>query len=347
MPDCLIGLGSNQGDRRAILDAAVARLAAHQPIRITAVSAWRETMPVGGPPVQPLFLNGALTLQTSLGPRELLTLLEQVESELGRQRSGRWGPRTIDLDLLLYGELVLHTPSLVIPHPRMAWRRFVLEPAAEVAGAMLHPAIRWTVARLLEHLNSARPYVAVTGPIAAGKTRLAQRLAAAISARPIVECPAWPRLNAFYADPASHAWQTELEFLRQRARLLDAAATVWSEARWVVSDFWFDQSAAFARAWLPEKQLPAFLEQYEQLRRVVVQPKLTVLLDAPAEQLLARVRRRGRICERHLTREQLVRIHQAVEEQAGRPGLGPVLHSSGDDPEAVFAEVLAAVRGME
>ena len=347
MAGCLIGLGSNLGNRQETLDRAVARLSRLPNVLLVARSRWHETAPVGGPPGQGPFLNGAVLLETSLEPEALLSLLKTIETDLGRSPAERWGPRPLDLDLLLYGGLVLQTPALVLPHPRMAWRRFVLEPAAEVAGAMLHPAIRWTVARLLEHLNSARPYVAVTGPIAAGKTRLAQRLAAAISARPIVECPAWPRLNAFYADPASHAWQTELEFLRQRARLLDAAATVWSEARWVVSDFWFDQSAAFARAWLPEKQLPAFLEQYEQLRRVVVQPKLTVLLDAPAEQLLARVRRRGRICERHLTREQLVRIHQAVEEQAGRPGLGPVLHSSGDDPEAVFAEVLAAVRGME
>ena len=196
----------------------------------------------------------------------MLTLLQGVEAELGRQRAERWGPRSIDLDLLLYDELVLDTPALVIPHPRMACRRFVLEPAAEVAGAMLHPTIRWTVARLLEHLNTARPYVAVTGPIAAGKTHLAERLAAAIPARLILEKPDWARLDAFYADPASHARQVETAFVTERFQLLDAAAKAWSDSRWVVSDFWFDQSAAFARAWLPEAQRPAFLEQYERSR---------------------------------------------------------------------------------
>ena len=189
MSVCLIGLGSNQGDRRAFLDAAVARFVACPWIKLIAVSAWRETAPAGGPPGQPRFLNGALTLQTSLEPHELLALTQQIESDLGRRRTERWGPRTVDLDILLYGERVLHTPSLTIPHPRMAWRRFVLEPAAEVAGAMPHPTIRWTVARLLEHLDSARPYVAVTGPIAAGKTWLAKRLAAALSARLISERP--------------------------------------------------------------------------------------------------------------------------------------------------------------
>jgi len=114
-----------------------------------------------------------------------------------------------------------------------------------------------------------------------------------------------------------------------------------------VSDFWFDQSAAFARAWLSAEQLPAYLEQYEQLHRDVLQPKLIVLLDAPAEMLVTRVRGRGRKCEQRLTGEQLDRIRQALREQAGRPDLGPVLHAGGDDQEAVFAEVLAAVRGME
>jgi deoxyadenosine/deoxycytidine kinase len=117
--------------------------------------------------------------------------------------------------------------------------------------------------------------------------------------------------------------------------------------RWTVSDFWFGQSAAFARAWLPAEQLPAFLEDFEQSRREVVPPKLIVWLDPATEELLARVRRRGRTCERHLTREQLDRIRQALREQVSQPGLGPVLRAPSGDPEAVFAEVLAAVRGME
>ncbi len=84
MPVCLIGLGSNQGDRRAILEAAVARLAAHREVEIIARSAWHETTPVGGPPGQPKFLNGALTLRTTLAPHDLLAHMQQVEDALGR-----------------------------------------------------------------------------------------------------------------------------------------------------------------------------------------------------------------------------------------------------------------------
>lgn len=368
MPICLISLGSNEGDRQANLDAATARLAGHAGIRLVARSSWRETAAVGGTAGQNDFLNGAVKVETSLPPQEVLTCLQQIEGELGRRRAERWGPRTIDLDLLLYDDLVLSTPELTLPHPRMAWRRFVLEPAAEVAGSMLHPTIGWSVARLLAHLNESMPYVAVTGPIAAGKTRLAERLAGAISAELILEQPDWPRLDAFYADPAGHAWTTELEFLDERTRLLAETAEtkgpelffrkqrapkpqspekrVLTPFSWAVSDFWFDQSAAFARAWLPAERLGAFLQRYERLRETIVQPRLIVLLDAPANELTRRIYGRGRECERRLTAAQLERIRQAVIDQAARPDVGPVLRG-GDDQDAVFVEVLAAVRGME
>jgi 2-amino-4-hydroxy-6-hydroxymethyldihydropteridine diphosphokinase len=347
MSICLISLGSNEGDRQEKLVEATDRLAAHPRIRLVARSSWRETAAVGGPSGQSNFLNGAVKLETSLAPHELLGCLQQIEGDLGRRRTERWGPRPIDLDLLLYDELVLATPELVLPHPRMAWRRFVLEPAAEVAGSMVHPAIGWNVARLLAHLDESMPYVAVTGPIAAGKTRLAERLAGAISGRLILEQPDWSRLDAFYAAPAGHAWATELEFLEERGRLLAAEAPQWANRRWVVSDFWFDQSAAFARAWLPGERLETFLERYERLRQAVVLPRLIVLLDAPADELLARIRGRGRECERRLTAAQLERIRHAVIEQAARPDVGPVLRAGDDHTDVVFAEVLAAVRGME
>jgi 2-amino-4-hydroxy-6-hydroxymethyldihydropteridine diphosphokinase len=360
MSVCLISLGSNLGNRQENLDAAVARLAAHPGIRLLGSSKWHATAPVGGPAGQGDFLNGALKLETTLTPHELLGCLQQIENQLGRRRAERWGPRPLDLDLLLYDELILTTPALVVPHPRMAWRRFVLEPAAEAGGSMIHPTIGWSIARLVEHLNDSMPYVAITGPIAAGKSRLAERLARTISGRLISEQPDWSRLDAFYADPANHAWKMELQFLDERTRLLETKVSgTFLSARekradeqrfltpFFVSDFWFDQSAAFARAWLPVERLREYLEKYERLRRTVVAPRLIVLLDAPADELWARVRQRGRPCERHLSVEALARIRQAVLQEAERPGVGPVLRAGSDDADAVFAEVLAAVRGME
>jgi 2-amino-4-hydroxy-6-hydroxymethyldihydropteridine diphosphokinase len=152
MADCLISLGSNLGDRQAILDAAVARLREHPAISELRCSRWHETLPVGGPAGQPPYLNGAARLETSLSPRELLVLLQEIENQFGRQRFERWGPRTLDLDLLLYDDLVINTPELALPHPRMPERRFVLEPALEVAAEMVHPTTGRSIARLLQSL---------------------------------------------------------------------------------------------------------------------------------------------------------------------------------------------------
>jgi 2-amino-4-hydroxy-6-hydroxymethyldihydropteridine diphosphokinase len=344
MPACLIALGSNQGNRQETLDAAIGLLAEHPQIKILAKSAWRETSPIGGPAGQLPFLNGAAKLETLLGPHDLLRLLQQIENQLGRRREERWGPRTIDLDLLLYDEWTANEPSLVLPHPRMAWRRFVLEPAAEIAGSMRHPTIGWSVEQLLEHLNTAAPYLAVTGPIAAGKTQLARRLATSLSWRLIVERPDWKRLEVFYADTAAHAWEMELEFLEHRAELLAEKSLT---ASWTVSDFWFDQSAAFARSWLPSERWEEYERRYGEYHRTMPRPKLIVLLDAPAEELYSRVRRRGRECERPVAKESLERIRQEIRKQTALPDVGPVLCIDGGDSESAYAETLAAVQGME
>ena len=156
--------GIESGDRQRLLDAAVERLAATNGVQSVRASSWHETQPVGGPADQPPFLNGAAVVETSLSPELLLARLEQIEQELGRDRSVHWGPRTIDLDLLLFDEIVMHTPKLVLPHPRMALRRFVLEPAAEVAPSMLHPTFGWTKGNFTDHLRTVMPYVAPSVP---------------------------------------------------------------------------------------------------------------------------------------------------------------------------------------
>jgi 2-amino-4-hydroxy-6-hydroxymethyldihydropteridine diphosphokinase len=127
-----IGLGANLGDREKSLREAVERLAAEAGIDVVAVSSFRETDPVGYAE-QPPFLNGAVALETELAPRELLARLLTIERALGRERGGpRYGPRTIDLDLLLYGDETVDEPGLSVPHPRLAERRFALEPLVEL-----------------------------------------------------------------------------------------------------------------------------------------------------------------------------------------------------------------------
>jgi 3-oxoacyl-[acyl-carrier protein] reductase len=145
-----IALGSNLGDRRRLLDEALRLLAEHPRVRITAVSSYHETEPVGGPPGQGPYLNAAAELQTDLAPPELLRLLLEVEGQLGRVRKERFGPRTIDLDLLLYGDTTGDDETLTLPHPRMHERLFVLRPLAEIAPRVRHPRLGLTVREMLE-----------------------------------------------------------------------------------------------------------------------------------------------------------------------------------------------------
>ena len=152
-----IGVGSNLGDREATIRAAVARLGASPGIRIIQCSALIETQPVGPP--QPNYLNGALEVETSLAASGLLSELLRVERELGRVRDPgvRMGPRTIDLDLLLYGDLVTDEPGLAVPHPRMPERAFVLIPLAGIAPNAVNPRCGRTVASLARDLVVAHP----------------------------------------------------------------------------------------------------------------------------------------------------------------------------------------------
>jgi 2-amino-4-hydroxy-6-hydroxymethyldihydropteridine diphosphokinase len=134
-----VGLGANLGDRSAMLRAALEQLAAEPGVSLVAVSSVRETDPVG-PVDQPRFLNAAAALETELSPRELLDRLLGIERRLGRTREGpRFGPRTIDLDLLLYGEERLDEPGLELPHPRLHERLFALEPLFELDPSLVVP----------------------------------------------------------------------------------------------------------------------------------------------------------------------------------------------------------------
>jgi 2-amino-4-hydroxy-6-hydroxymethyldihydropteridine diphosphokinase len=150
----IIGLGSNLGDRRAALDGALAALAETPGVRVRLVSSFHETEPVGGPPGQGTYLNAAAMLQTTLDPLSLLHILQAIEARFGRVRTVHWGERTLDLDLLLFDDRIIRSPELTVPHPRLAQRRFVLEPLAEVAPEAVEPASGRTVSELLRQLDA-------------------------------------------------------------------------------------------------------------------------------------------------------------------------------------------------
>lgn len=144
-----IGIGSNIGDRKGNCLQAVEFLA--EAGRVIAVSSLYYTEPVGYGE-QEDFINAVAALETDCSPTELLASCQAIEDRLGRRRSVRWGPRTADLDILLYGDLVMSRPELVIPHSSMATRKFVLAPLAEIAPEAMHPVLRKTAEQLLREL---------------------------------------------------------------------------------------------------------------------------------------------------------------------------------------------------
>jgi 2-amino-4-hydroxy-6-hydroxymethyldihydropteridine diphosphokinase len=142
-----VALGSNLGDRRAHLDFAVAKL--RSLLRHVAVSRYHDTVPVGITGPQPLYLNAAATGEATLSARDLLDALLAIEAARGRERPFPNAPRTLDLDLILYGDLVIDGPGLTVPHPRFRERRFVLEPLAEIAPEAVDPVTGRTIRELL------------------------------------------------------------------------------------------------------------------------------------------------------------------------------------------------------
>ncbi len=158
MPDVVtayIALGSNLGDRRAMLDGALARLRLQPGVEVICVSSYHETEPVG-PAGQGKYLNAAAELRTTLDAKQILGMLQAIEKQLGRVRAERFGPRTLDLDLLLYGTEIVQSDELTVPHPRMYERAFVLEPLVEIAPLAVHPVLQSTVKDLLDRLKSPR-----------------------------------------------------------------------------------------------------------------------------------------------------------------------------------------------
>lgn len=226
MAKVLLALGSNLGEREKNLEQALAASAELPGTQLLARSPLVETVPVGGPAGQGAYLNAAALASTVLSPQELLQKLLGIEAELGRVRNRRWDSRRIDLDILLYDDLVLAAPEMSIPHPRLVQRRFVLEPAAKIAPWMIHPPSGWTVARLLDQLDGGADFVAVAAVDSAAAERLARQTARRLNLpfRPGVA----DSTNA-PGDLCVRSWAPEMDEARRRPKLILAQASSGSD----------------------------------------------------------------------------------------------------------------------
>jgi 2-amino-4-hydroxy-6-hydroxymethyldihydropteridine diphosphokinase len=366
MPTVYLGLGANLGEREANIRRALEMLA-ERGVGVRVVSALIETEPVGGPSGQPMFLNGAALVETDLSPRELLEACGEVESALGRDRSGgRWAARPIDIDILVYGQRVIDAPDLTVPHPRMAERGFVLEPLAEIAPGLSVPGTGRTVAELWAAYNaeSSRPawkarsvpwrHIAVEGPMGVGKTTLAARLAHELGYRLVLESPETnPFLPMMYKDRRRWAFHAQVAFLLDRWRQLSGLAQGDLFAPGAVADYFFEKDRIFAGINLSVEELVLYLRLEEGMGERLPRPDAVIYLRARLPALLERVRRRGVAYE--LGEElpaYLERISAAYAEHFRRSGAARVLVVDTDDMDLVrgrgeLEAVIGALAALE
>jgi 2-amino-4-hydroxy-6-hydroxymethyldihydropteridine diphosphokinase len=334
----LIGAGSNLGDRAATLRAASDALAGSKDIRLLAQSQWRETRPVGGPSGQADYLNAAFLIETMLQPHPLLERLLQIEAHFGRQRHERWAARTLDLDLLLYDNQIIHLPDLVVPHPRLVVRRFVLEPAAEIAPDLIEPTTGWTIRQLADHLRTAAKHVAVLGSPSDFARQIAFRVAQSLSAQLLTDDMVCESQSSAVSSGLTLAAQ--IKFADRRVALLQSAGRVSGGRGWIVSDFGFGESLALAELTLAPSDYERFCAHWRRLDALIAPPRFVAAIDPSAEP----INQTGKTPAAKTAREQ---YQLALTNWTHQPGHGPILHLPKTDRDALAAEIVAAAQATE
>ncbi len=325
-----ISLGSNLGDRWAILQGAIGALAKTPGVALDAVSSFHETQPVGGPPGQGPFLNAAARLETDLDPHQLLAALHGIENQVGRIRTVRWGERTLDLDILIYGTKFLDTKELKLPHPRLALRRFVLAPLGEIAPTIVDTMTKRTIADMLANLDRKPRLVAIDGSKGRRKEAVFRRLVEELPGFGIAEADMEPPEVERGGEP----FVAIAEALERKARALKASHWAGETLRvpWIVADYFlhFDfLRASSANLWKDRPQSDveskARLNVHREWKHQVAGRSAVALSPTFAV------------------------ILPGDEEVPRRPGLTtiPRLWPESDDPDAIVAEVVATCRGIE
>jgi 2-amino-4-hydroxy-6-hydroxymethyldihydropteridine diphosphokinase len=315
-----IGLGSNLGDRQRAIGGALHALGRTPGVNVVRVSDTCETLPLGEAP-QPHYLNAVAEIATTLGPLELLKTLRTVEDLLGRVRRERWGPRTIDLDLLLYGRQNIRLPELIVPHPQMHLRSFVLDGLCQLDPNLVHPLLDEPVSELSARLgggdfildSDAPQLVSVAGLIGVGKTTLVRRLATVLEGTILLEpYDTNPFLPQVYAGKKELALDSQLYFLVNRAAQL--APDALTPGRVFLTDYVFEKELIYARRLQDAEQLKLYEQIYLSFVEKVATPALVIYLHDTPERCLARIHRRNRPYEQRIELSFLESLHVDYEE---------------------------------
>jgi 2-amino-4-hydroxy-6-hydroxymethyldihydropteridine diphosphokinase len=314
-----IGLGSNLGDRQRYIDSGIKMLAGAPELRLLRVSDVIESPPLSQDD-QPNYLNAVAEVQTQLNAHGLLKTLGEIEILLGRRRKEKWGPRTIDLDLLIFGDEILNEPNLTVPHPQMHLRLFALKGLSQLNAGLLHPVLDASVAELAERLNGRdfaldpqRPQlVCVSGIIGVGKTTLAEKLAKELGCRILREpYDTNPYMPQVYAGKKELALDSQLYFLDGRIKQLDKGAL--APGRIVVSDYVFDKELIYARRLLSEEQLALYEDIHASMAGKAARPVLVIYLRDTVRTCLERIHRRNRPYEQRIENAFLEALNEDYE----------------------------------
>jgi len=301
-----IGLGSNLGDRKNYIDKALQLLRETPDVTVERVSAIVETKPLSDAE-QPKYFNCVAEIRTSFSPEKLHQRLIGVENSLGRERKQKWASRTIDLDLLLFGNEVINSEKLTVPHSQMHLRSFVLSGLCELNPKLKHPVLNETVDTLAGRLNGGdfairpdRPQlISIAGNIGAGKTTLTKILAEAFKCPAIFEAyDTNPFLAKVYAGNHDLALDSQLYFLFTRLEQLKPASL--EKGKPVVTDYLFEKEQIYAKLLLNAEQLALYQKFYSIVSPVVADPVLVIHLQNPPIQCLERIHKRSRPYEQRI-----------------------------------------------
>ena len=337
-----IGLGSNLGNRESTITRAVKMLNDTEGTEVARVSDLIETAPLGRMN-QPKYINAVAEIKTSLTAEDLHKHLLHIETSLGRQRNEKWSPRTIDLDLLLFGSHVINHPSLTVPHPQMHLRSFVLKGLCRLNPELSHPVIgepmKELAARLADTDFVPDPHlpqlVSIAGIIGVGKTTLTEKLSDLLGAKPIFEAyDTNPYLSDVYAGQKQLALDSQLYFLTSRAAQLNR--TILANKRIIISDYIFDKELIYARRLLNARQLTLYEQVYPPFVTIVTAPVLVIYLTDSAKNCLDRIHRRNRPYEQDIKKQFLEALAADYEQLFADWKTSPVIRkqASGLDKSA-------------
>ena len=301
-----IGLGSNLGDRKDNINSAIQCLADTEQVEVVRVSDIIETAPLASTS-QPKYLNAVAEIRTDLGALQVRRRIVEIEAALGRVRRGKWWPRTIDLDILLFGNEVMNTTELTIPHTQMHLRSFVLEGLCQLDAGLVHPILEMPVGELKARLNGGdfaldadKPQlVSIAGNIGVGKTTLAGELAGRFGSKLLLEpYDANPFLPDVYAGRKELALDSQLFFLIHRSEQLNPSGL--AQDRMSISDYVFEKELIYARRLLDAQQLALYEEIYPPFAVKVAAPVLVIYMRDPAAECLERIHNRNRPYEQRI-----------------------------------------------